>query len=132
MAYSFSGFFIKEKQVDPSLCHRGHVSREITDPFLGCGILTPNMDVSFGECAKYLNGLGVSDCDWIFLNYETWAGSVDYFMAFGIRAGRKFGPIEGDGDSAEVAFFEALDAFGLEEGAGYAFAPFERDFWEGA
>lgn len=37
--------------------------------------------------------------------------------------------ISADGDPAEDAFFEALDAFGLPAGSGVVFAPFERGFW---
>ncbi len=129
MSYSFSGFFIKNRQVDSATIREGHVYREIADPFAGCGILTPNMQPSFSDCLNYLNSLGVSDNDWIFVVYQTWAGPADYVLAIGSRAGKPFGPIEGDGDPAEEAFDEALDAFGLQEGAGIFFAPFERGFW---
>lgn len=130
MSYSFSGFFIKNRHIHSNTFRKGHVYREIVGPFLGCGILTPNMRASFPECIKYLNNLGVSGSDWIFMTYETWAGPVDYVMAIGMQAGNEFGPIEADGDPAQQAFFHALDAFGLEEGSGVIFAPFERGFWD--
>ena len=131
MAYSFAGFFIKVPSIEQTGILEGHVFREITQPFAGCGILTPSMKASFADCTKYLSRLEVSDRDWIFLEYHTWAGPIDYVMAIGSRNGQKFGPTEGDGEPATDAFFDALDAFGLSEGDGVVFAPFERGFWDG-
>ena len=91
--------------------------------------MTPDIDLSFDEATKYLHSLGISNTDWIFLVYVTWAGQIDYVIAIGSRSGERFGPIEADGDPAEDAFFEALDAFGLPAGSGVVFAPFERGFW---
>lgn len=91
--------------------------------------MTPNIDLSFDEATKYLHSLGISNNDWIFLVYVTWAGQIDYVKAIGSRSGERFGPIEADEDPAEDAFFEALDAVGLPAGSGVVFAPFERGFW---
>ena len=129
MSYSFTGFFSKAPRINRSGILDGQVFRDISEPFTGFGILTPGMTASFSDCIKYLSGLEISHHDWIFLEYHTWAGSVDYVIAIGSRSGQKFGPIEGDGGPAEDAFFEALDAFGLDESAGVIFAPFERGFW---
>lgn len=129
MGYSFKGFLSKAANLDQNVLMQGHVYREVTVPFIGCGILTPDMVPSFEDAIKYLNNLGISNRDWIFLEYDTWAGPVDYVRAIGSRSGARFGPIEGDGDPAEDAFYEALGAFGLGEDSGVMFAPFERGFW---
>lgn len=129
MAYSFTGFFIKVPSVNQTGIFDGQVFREISEPFSRWGILTPGMKASFSDCTKYLSKLEVSSHDWIFLEYHTWGGLVDYVIAIGSRDGENFGPIEGDGAPAEDVFLEALDAFGLEDSAGVNFAPFDRGFW---
>ena len=129
MAYAFKGIFSKSAKIDQTALSSEHVFREVTEPFIGCGILTPDMPQSFDECSNYLKFLGILDRDWMFLDYQTWAGPVDYVFAMGSRSGVMFGPIEADGDTAEDAFFQALEAFGLEEGEGAIFPPFERGFW---
>jgi hypothetical protein len=130
MPYAFKGIFSKAAKIDRVALPSGHVFREVAEPFEGSGIQTPDMDRSFDACSKYLKELGALSSDWSFFDYQTWAGQVDYVFAFGSRSGVMFGPIEADGNTAEEAFFQALEAFGLEAGEGTHFPPFERGFWD--
>ncbi|NOR64145.1 MAG: hypothetical protein GQ535_16865 [Rhodobacteraceae bacterium] len=129
MAYSFKGFFSTASDINRSALPDRCVFRNVTEPFKGCGILAPSMPPVFDECEDFLRMLGISENDWLFLDYETWAGPVDYVLAFGRRSNIRFGPIEADGDAAEDAFYQALSEFGLGEDIGVIFPPFERGFF---
>ena len=82
-----SQVFLKAPSVNQTGILDGQVVREISEPFSGCGILTPSMKDSFSDCTKYLNALEVLGHDWIFLEYHTWAGLED-------GAGVIFAPFE--------------------------------------
>lgn len=129
MAYKFTGFFSRSQQIKQSALMADHVFRELETPFVGCGILAPEMRPSFNEALQYMQTLGIASQDWMYMNYSTWAGPVEYVLAFGMRNGQAFGPLEGEDQDGEEAYENAMEVFGL---ADYAadFAPFERGFWE--
>jgi hypothetical protein len=129
MAYQFTGFFSRAATLDETALKTGHVFRIVHNPFSGCGVLTPDWRPSFEACASYLAALGISEHDWIFVDYVTWAGPVDYVSAFGVRSGVRFGPFEDDEDTAASTFEDALEAFGLEWGIGSYFEPFDQAYW---
>ncbi len=106
-----------------------HVFRELEVPFPGSGILTPEMTPTFDEALSYLKSLGASEHDWMFIDYSTWAGPVEYLLAFGVRNNEVFGPFEGEDDDGEEAYLVAMNAFGLTEKDAVPFAPFARGFW---
>lgn len=130
MAYAFTGIFSNAPEADPAALPQGHIFRQVTRPFTGCGILAPGLTASFPDCIAYLDRLGIAGSDWVFLDYQTWAGPIERVIGIGQRDGVAFGPIRGDGAEGETAFLAVLDAFGLPEPASVYFAPFERGFWD--
>lgn len=129
MAYRFTGLFSRALQIDHDALAQGHVFRTVADPFEGGGILAPDLTPDFDACLSYLDRLGIAQDDWVFFDYQTWAGPIEHVRTLGIRGGVRFGPIEAAGDAATEAFLSALEAFGLGKRTVTYFAPFERGYW---
>lgn len=133
MAYRFVGIFSRATVIPPKAPGPPFVWRQITEPFHGIGAC--NLDWQTGdrpldaEVRALVSHLGLDAYDWIYLDYTTWAGPIEFVRAFGQSSGQPFGPIEGDDAKATDAFVTAMAHFGIPRETALRFKPFERGYW---
>jgi hypothetical protein len=133
MGYHFAGFFLKPPTEQPADLPDGAVWRPIEVPFVGSGVLLPDLlgkspapsDVKHLACGLGLN----ATADWIFIDYSCWAGRIDFVYGFGARAGTPFGPMEESAPHEnESVYVRLMGEFGVSPGAAVNFTPFRRGF----
>jgi len=105
--------------------------REIRQPFRGVGILTP--EITSPPSQFVLTDLTarfrIASNDWMFLDFDTWAGSIDAVYAVGVRDQIQFGPLESEDARAEETYLLAMSKFGVDRMDALNCEIFERGVW---
>jgi hypothetical protein len=134
MSYTFAGFFVAQPLPRPRSLPPRAVWREVSSPFQGVGVLLPELNgktVRPEQVHAVARELGITDAmPWLFLQYDTWAGDIDFVYRMGASAGTPFGPVEeSEQESVEAAYLEVMAKLGVAEKEARNFAPFKRGFW---
>jgi hypothetical protein len=134
MSYTFAGFFVAHPLPRPSSLPPRAVWREVSSPFKGVGVCLPELigtTVKPEQVHAVARELGITDAmPWLFLQYDTWAGDIDFVCGMGASAGTPFGPVEeSEQESVEAVYFKVMAKLGVSEKEALNFAPFERGFW---
>lgn len=134
MSYTFAGFFASPPIQRPPQLPAGAIWREITDPFAGVGLRLPALvgkQVSEAQVLELAQSLGLSVANqWLFLQYDCWAGQVDFAYGLGAVEGRVFGPVEESArDKVQSVYTNLMGAFGVSQEPTLDFPPFHRGFW---
>jgi hypothetical protein len=134
VAYQFSGFFVAQPASPPSQLPANAVWRKVSTPFQGCGVHLPHtVGKTLGEAqiAQLAGQLGIgSQIPWLFLQYDTWGGELDFVYGLGVGIEGPFGPLEESArGQVEPVYLELMAHLGLTSHDALNFAPFERGFW---
>jgi len=84
-----------------------------------------------GDIADLATQLGIVDkSPWLFLQYDTWGGELDFVYGLGVGRSGPFGPIEESArGQVEPAYLTLMAYLGVSSLDALNFAPFERGFW---
>ncbi len=132
--YRFAGFFAKTSIEQPDALPEGAVWRSISAPFVGVGVRLPAMigespDPADVDCLLREVGFNTT-YDWLYLDYCTWAGRINYVYGLGVAGGRAYGPVsEADVNKAQTAYLTLMSEFGVQSADALGFPPFVRGFW---
>jgi hypothetical protein len=134
MSYTFAGFFVAQPLPRPSSLPSRAVWREVSSPFQGVGVRLPDLigkTVQPEQVHAVARELGVTDAmTWLFLQYDTWAGEIDFVYGMGASEGTPFGHVEeSEQGSVEAAYLAVMAKLGVAEKEAMNFAPFKRGFW---
>ena len=134
MSYTFAGFFAWPSIQQPSPLPEGASWREITEPFVGVGLRLPALigrQVSEARVLELAQSLGFTKAEhWLFLQYDCWAGQIDFTFGLGSAAGEAFGPVEESArDRVQSVYTDLMGRFGVSQQAALDFHPFHRGFW---
>lgn len=134
MPYQFAGFLATDPVVRPAHMPADSVWRKIEDPFVGVGLLLPDLIGKVMEESQVLAlaaSLGLdSAAKWIFLQYDCWGGEIDYVYGLGSSDGERFGPIEESAlDKVQSTYIALMAHLGITESEALSFKPFDRGFW---
>lgn len=126
MAYSIKGVITKASEEYPEELKNmftGSV-KEFFEPFHGFYDSIDELD----ERKLLNNSIKIPKHKFIFIQYETWAGKIDYVSGFSFQNGNKDqGTVEeGEEEMAELVFKKLLSYIGYNLKDIY-FAPFERN-----
>jgi len=131
----FAGFFATPTVQKPAHLPERVVWREIETPFQGVGIAFPFLRGRVPVVANIMalsTDLGLDAAEnWLYINYDCWAGEIDWVYGLGRRGAQAFGPFDEDNTSRTQATYLALmEAFGVGTDDALNFAPFERGYWD--
>lgn len=132
--YRFTGIFARPVMVRPATLPAGAVWREVAAPFAGVGVSLPGLadeKPAPDEARQLLNEVGLGGAaDWLFINYVTWAGSIEAVYGLGLSGGRAIGPVgETADDKVRATYLKLMRAFGVGPADALNFPPFVRGFW---
>jgi len=132
MAYSFRGLLVVGPSPKPKGLPEGALWRSISLPVRGFVVSLPDT-LGQGMEIELIRALGAEvagENDWIFLNYQTWAGKIDSIFGLGTIGGGIFGPIEdSEDDTVEITYKELMERIGIMPEYSGNFAPFHRDYF---
>ncbi|PND36230.1 hypothetical protein C1O66_21205 [Paucibacter aquatile] len=134
MSYQFSGFLVAMPLRRPVELPAGAVWREISLPFRGIGVLLPH---TIGEILKadqiadFARYLGIANgAPWLFMQYDTWGGEIDFVFGMGATSAGAFGPVEESArGQVEAVYLDLMARLGVGADDALAFKPFERGYW---
>ncbi|MCV2423665.1 hypothetical protein [Paucibacter sp. DJ2R-2] len=134
MTYQFAGFLAPGSVVRPTQVPAGAVLREIQTPFVGVGVMLPNLIgkvMHEAQVFEIASSLGFdSTKNWLFLQYDCWGGQIDFAYGLGSSGGERFGPIEESAlDNVQDVYVGLMAKVGIGENEALDFQPFERGFW---
>ena len=135
MSYMFAGFFATPILQKPDRLPERSVWRVIETPFQGVGISLPFLEGKVPVLANIMalfTELGLDAAEsWMYINYDCWAGEIDWVYGLGRHAGQTFGAFDEDTTSrTQETYLALMEAFGVSAEDALNFAPFARGYWE--
>ena len=136
MSYRFAGFLAPSATeiIEVSSLPPDAIYRRVTTPFIGVGVSFPSMigeEPSNDEVNKLAVAIGITQArSWLYITYDTWAGSIDWMYAIGAQQGVEFGPINDSNlETVRDTFIDVMARIGLGTEHAVQFGPFSRGFW---
>ena len=134
MGYQFKGYFFKGFKVKhTTLLDKSYEIRTIEEPFQGSGILIEGLSnmITLDEIVELAEKLPIpKNVDWLFIEYDCWAGRIDYILGLTCIAGQINKLIEEDRmDFIDEAYIKLMQEFQISKEIAINFKPFERGFW---
>lgn len=76
-------------------------------------------------------GLGINGrVPWLFMQYDTWGGELDFVFGLGVTSAGPFGPFEESArGQVEPIYINLMSQLGVGADEALEFEPFKRGYW---
>lgn len=134
MTFQLSAIFLRSDPPITTPTGFEYCSKMMDAPFRGTAILLrleSHPKIPEAEIAAILEPLAVGDADWLYVEYCTWAGTIDSVRSFGIRNGAAMTSFDEEVlERNRSTYLQLMAEFGVSEEDALDFPPFRRGWWE--